>query len=61
MVPRCPLPQRGGRCICRQVFDRFWRNYDDIIEQGRMLTKDKGVSIVVLDMFFSILGRIDTG
>ena len=30
--------------------DRLGRNYADILEQWRILTKDKGVDIVVLDM-----------
>lgn len=30
--------------------DRLGRNYTEIIEQWRILTKDKGVDIVVLDM-----------
>jgi DNA invertase Pin-like site-specific DNA recombinase len=30
--------------------DRLGRNYDEILEQWRMLTKEKGVDIVVLDM-----------
>ncbi len=30
--------------------DRLGRNYSDIIEQWRVLTKDKGVDICVLDM-----------
>ncbi len=30
--------------------DRLGRNYADILEQWRMLTKDKGIDIVVLDM-----------
>lgn len=30
--------------------DRLGRNYDEIIEQWRALTKDRGVDIVVLDM-----------
>ena len=30
--------------------DRPGRNYADILEQWRMLTKDKGIDIVVLDM-----------
>lgn len=30
--------------------DRLGRNYDEIIEQWRILTKQKGVDIVVLDM-----------
>ena len=30
--------------------DRLGRNYGEILEQGRVLTKEKGVDIVVLDM-----------
>lgn len=30
--------------------DRLGRNYDEILEQWRMLTKEKGIDIVVLDM-----------
>ena len=30
--------------------DRLGRNYTEILEQWRMLTKDKGIDIVVLDM-----------
>ena len=30
--------------------DRLGRNYAEILEQWRMLTKDKGIDIVVLDM-----------
>lgn len=30
--------------------DRLGRNYEEILEQWRLLTKDKGVDIVVLDM-----------
>ena len=30
--------------------DRLGRNYDEILEQWRLLTKKKGVAIVVLDM-----------
>ena len=30
--------------------DRLGRNYEEIIEQWRVLTKEKGVDIVVLDM-----------
>ena len=30
--------------------DRLGRNYSEILEQGRMLTKEKGVDIAVLDM-----------
>ena len=30
--------------------DRLGRNYDEILQQWRYLTKDKGIDIVVLDM-----------
>ena len=30
--------------------DRLGRNYEEILEQWRHLTKDKGIDIVVLDM-----------
>lgn len=30
--------------------DRLGRNYEEILEQWRVLTKEKGVDIVVLDM-----------
>ncbi len=30
--------------------DRLGRNYDEILKQWRILTKDKGIDIVVLDM-----------
>lgn len=30
--------------------DRLGRNYDEILEQWRLLTKERGVAIVVLDM-----------
>ena len=30
--------------------DRLGRNYGEILEQWRILTKEKGVDIVVLDM-----------
>ena len=33
-----------------QSIDRLGRNYEEIIEQWRILTKEKGVDIVVLDM-----------
>ena len=33
-----------------QSIDRLGRNYSDILEQWRILTKEKGVDIVVLDM-----------
>lgn len=40
---------RRGDTLCVQSIDRFGRNYDEILEQWRDLTK-RGVGIVVLDM-----------
>jgi DNA invertase Pin-like site-specific DNA recombinase len=36
--------------LCIKRIDRLGRNYAEILEQWRMLTKDKGIDIVVLDM-----------
>lgn len=36
--------------LCIKSIDRLGRNYDEILEQWRVLTKEKGVDIVVLDM-----------
>lgn len=36
--------------IIVKSIDRLGRNYDDILEQWRLLTKEKGADIVVLDM-----------
>ena len=33
-----------------KIIDRLGRNYAEILEQWRILTKDKGIDIVVLDM-----------
>ena len=33
-----------------QSIDRLGRNYEEILQQWRMLTKEKGIDIVVLDM-----------
>ncbi|MBP3684467.1 MAG: recombinase family protein [Oscillospiraceae bacterium] len=50
----------GYRRLCRRVragdvlfiksIDRLGRNYDEILEQWRFLTKEKHIAIVVLDM-----------
>lgn len=37
-------------CIVIKSIDRLGRNYDEILEQWRVITKVKGASIVVLDM-----------
>lgn len=36
--------------LCIKSIDRLGRNYGEILEQWRILTKEKGVDIVVLDM-----------
>ncbi|MEG0276783.1 MAG: recombinase family protein [Coprobacillus sp.] len=41
---------KEGDLIIVKSIDRLGRNYDEIIEQWRLITKDKGVDIKVLDM-----------
>lgn len=41
---------KKGDVIYVKSIDRLGRNYSEILEQWRILTKDKGVDIVVLDM-----------
>lgn len=41
--------ERGDTLVIKSI-DRLGRNYDEILEQWRLLTKEKGVAIVVLDM-----------
>lgn len=41
---------RRGDVLVVKSIDRLGRDYDDIIEQWRRLTKGRGVDIVVLDM-----------
>ena len=41
---------KNGDLLVIKSIDRLGRNYDEIIEQWRVLTKEKGVDIVVLDM-----------
>ena len=36
--------------LCIKSIDRLGRNYEEILQQWRILTKEKGVDIVVLDM-----------
>ena len=36
--------------LCIKSIDRLGRNYGEILEQWRILTKEKGIDIVVLDM-----------
>ena len=41
--------QKGDTLIIKSI-DRLGRNYDEILEQWRILTKEKQIAIVVLDM-----------
>lgn len=54
-----------GDTLAIKSIDRLGRNYDEIIEQWRILTKKKGIIIAVLDMPFlntlqacDMLGRL---
>ncbi len=40
----------AGDVLVVKSIDRFGRNYDEIIQQWRLLTKERDVAIVVLDM-----------
>lgn len=41
--------ERGDTLVVKSI-DRLGRNYEEILEQWRMITKEKGAGIVVLDM-----------
>lgn len=41
---------RPGDLLCIKSIDRLGRNYEEILEQWRLITKEKGVDIVVMDM-----------
>ena len=41
---------KPGDVLVIKSIDRLGRNYDEILEQWRLLTKKKGLAIVVLDM-----------
>ena len=41
---------KAGDTLVIKSIDRLGRNYDEILEQWRLLTKEKGVGVVVLDM-----------
>lgn len=41
---------KAGDTLVIKSIDRLGRNYDEILEQWRVLTKEKQVAIVVLDM-----------
>ena len=46
---------REGDTLIIKSIDRLGRNYDEILEQWRYLTKEKRISMVVLDMVISSL------
>ena len=46
MLPRL----KKDDLLCNKSIDRLGRSYGEILEQWRMLTSEKGVDIVVLDM-----------
>ena len=41
---------RAGDVLVVKSIDRLGRNYEEILEQWRIITKEKGAAIVVLDM-----------
>jgi len=41
---------KDGDTLVVKSIDRLGRNYEEILEQWRIITKDKGAAIVVLDM-----------
>lgn len=41
---------KPGDTLVIKSIDRLGRNYDEILEQWRIITKEKGAAIVVLDM-----------
>ena len=41
---------KSGDTLVVKSIDRLGRNYDEILEQWRIITKEKQVAIVVLDM-----------
>lgn len=41
---------KAGDTLIIKSIDRLGRNYDEILEQWRVITKEKGAAIVVLDM-----------
>ena len=43
---------KPGDLLYIKSIDRLGRNYGEILEQWRILTKEKGIDIVVLDMSF---------
>lgn len=50
---------RPGDTLVLKAIDRLGRNYEEILEQWRIITKEKRVNIVVLDM--PLLDTRETG
>lgn len=44
------LKLKNDDLLCIKSIDRFGRNYEEILRQWLILTEEKGVDIVVLDM-----------
>ena len=47
---RLAKEMKAGDTLVIKSIDRLGRNYDEILEQWRVLTKEKKVAVVVLDM-----------
>jgi DNA invertase Pin-like site-specific DNA recombinase len=41
---------KPGDLLCVMSIDRLGRNYDEILKQWRVLTKERGVDVTVIDM-----------
>ena len=52
---------KAGDTLVIQAIDRLGRNYEEILEQWRMITKEKQVNIVVLDMPLLNTGKTGNG
>lgn len=50
MYERMMKKLRAGDLLYIKSIDRLGRNYEEILEQWRILAKEKGIDIVVLDM-----------
>ena len=49
-IKKCSKNLKRDDLLYVKSIDRLGRNYDEILEQWRVLTKEKGIDIVVLDM-----------
>lgn len=50
LYQRMVKKMKPGDTLVIKSIDRLGRNYDEILEQWRLLTKEKDIAIVVLDM-----------